>query len=86
MKTKINDGHYLELTDRLHIFTCNFEDYICNHPLIKENKDIKKVTDEVTMLLADLYQMATQKMYNNNETEQSPISQIVFRRHKKSKN
>jgi len=31
---EINDGHYLELVDRLHVIGCMFEDHVLSHPLI----------------------------------------------------
>ena len=38
MKNKINDGHYLELMDRLHVQTCMIDDHLVSHPLTKKNK------------------------------------------------
>lgn len=39
MENKINDGHYLELMDRLHIVMSNIDDHILNHPLTEANED-----------------------------------------------
>lgn len=80
-KDKINNGHYLELTDRVHVISCIFEDHIYNHPLAEEDKEIRKVTDKIIGLLGKLYQISGTKMYKNDE----PISKVVFRRHKNSK-
>jgi hypothetical protein len=54
---KINDGHYLELMDRLHVASCTIDDHILNHPLCEENKDIQNKIDEALSLLMEAYQM-----------------------------
>ena len=41
MKNKINDGHYLELMDRLHVQTCMIDDHLVSHPLTKKIKKAK---------------------------------------------
>lgn len=83
---KINKGHYLELTDRVHVISCNFEDHIYEHPLAKKNKEIKKITSKILNLLGELYQITGTKMFNKDEKHESPIHKVVFGRHKKSKN
>ena len=32
---EINDGHYIELTDRCHVMASMFYDHVCEHPLAK---------------------------------------------------
>lgn len=59
---EINDGHYLELMDRLHIVSCTIDDHILNHPLSEEHKDIQNKIDEALSLLMDAYQMVGNKM------------------------
>ena len=59
---EINDGHYLELMDRLHIVSCTIDDHILNHPLSEEYKDIQNKIDEALSLLMDAYQMVGNKM------------------------
>ena len=56
-KIEINDGHYLELMDRLHVVSCTIDDHILNHPLCKSNKDIQNKIDEALSLLMEAYQM-----------------------------
>jgi hypothetical protein len=56
-KIEINDGHYLELMDRLHIVSCTIDDHILNHPLCETNKDIQNKIDEALSLLMEAYQM-----------------------------
>ena len=41
-KNKINDGHYLELMDRLHVLMSNLDTHIASHPLTENEPDIKK--------------------------------------------
>ena len=38
---EINDGHYLELMDRIHILSCTLDDHILNHPISLQNSDVK---------------------------------------------
>ena len=62
MENKINDGHYLELMDRLHIISCTIDDHILNHPLAEANKDVQIKIDEALSLLMDAYQMIGNKI------------------------
>ena len=84
-KNKINDGHYLELLDRLHVQSCMIEDYLVNHPLTKKIKKVKKLVDEAGWALAEAYQIVGQKSYEYEE-QKNPIEKVVFGRHKKPKN
>ena len=61
---EINDGHYLELMDRLHIVNCTIDEHILNHPLAEVNKDIQIKIDEALSLLMDAYQMIGNKIPN----------------------
>ena len=63
MKNKINDGHYLELMDRLHAQTCMIEDHLVSHPLTKKIKKAKKLIDDAVMSLAEAYQIVGNKSY-----------------------
>ena len=63
MKNKINDGHYLELIDRLHVQTCMIEDHLVSHPLTKKIKKAKKLIDDAVMSLAEAYQIVGNKSY-----------------------
>jgi hypothetical protein len=59
---EINDGHYLELMDRLHIISCTIDEHILTHPLTEVNKDIHLKIDEALSLLMDAYQMVGNKI------------------------
>lgn len=53
---EINDGHYLELMDRLHIACSMINDHILNHPLSEVNPDIQTKIENALELLYDAYQ------------------------------
>jgi hypothetical protein len=59
---EINDGHYLELMDRLHIVMSNIDEHILNHPLTEVNEDVKSKIDESLTLLFEAYQMVGNKI------------------------
>jgi hypothetical protein len=62
MENEINDGHYLELMDRLHIVMSNIDDHILNHPLTDINEDVKSKIDESLTLLFEAYQLIGNKI------------------------
>jgi len=62
MENEINDGHYLELMDRLHIVMSTIDDHILSHPLSNVNKDIQETIDEALSLLFKAYQMVGNKI------------------------
>lgn len=83
-KIEINDGHYLELMDRLSIFACNLEDHIYNHPLTSEIKQVQKLIDKAGNALADAYQLVGEESYKKNVKNETN-KEVVSRRRKKSK-
>lgn len=64
---EINDGHYIELTDRCHVMASMFYDHVCEHPLAIEDKEIKQLTDKISELHYELYQLVASKMFDKNE-------------------
>ena len=84
MKNKINDGHYLELMDRLYVQTAMVGDHLANHPLTKKIKKVRKLIDEAGMALAEAYQIVGHESYKNDRKNE-PIKKVVLRRRKKSK-
>jgi hypothetical protein len=80
---KINDGHYLELMDRLYIEICTVEDHLLCHPLTKKNKKVKKLIDKVGMCLAEAYQIVGDESFKNDE--KNGIQKIILRRRKNPK-
>jgi len=84
MKNKINDGHYLELMDRLHVLMCTLNDHCLNHPLSKKDKDIKFKIEYALGQLWDAYQEVGNKSFKNENDKR--IHKVILRRHKNSKN
>jgi hypothetical protein len=79
---KINDGHYLELLDRLHVIMCNIEEHCIKHPVSKKNKDIRFQFEYALGQLWDAYQQVGGLEDDKNK---NPIEKVILRRHKKSK-
>ena len=81
---KINDGHYLELLDRLHVQTCMIESHLVDHPLTKRLKKVKKLINSAQWALFEAYQVVGEKDYER-EQKNNPIAKVVLGRRKKSK-
>ena len=79
---KINDGHYLELLDRLHVIMCNIEEHCIKHPVSKKNKDIRFQLEYALGQLWDAYQQVGGLEDDKNK---NPIEKVILRRHKKSR-
>jgi hypothetical protein len=84
MKNKINDGHYLELMDRLYVLTSMVDDHLAKHPLTNKLKKVRKLVDKAGMALAEAYIIVGSESYKN-EKRNEPIEKVVLRRRKKSK-
>jgi hypothetical protein len=80
---KINDGHYLELMDRLYMGICAIEDHLLGHPLTKKNKKVKKLIDKAGMCLAEAYQIVGEESFKKEQ--KNGIQKIILRRRKNSK-
>lgn len=63
-KIEINDGHYLELMDRLHVVICTLNDHCLEHPLSESDSDIKFQIDYAIGQLWDAYQIVGNKSPN----------------------
>ena len=53
---EINDGHYVEMMDRLHTVTLIIEELLHNHPINEVHPEINELIDEATTKLAQAYQ------------------------------
>ena len=53
----INDGHYLELMDRLHIINCTLEDHLLDHPVTTKYSEVKELIEEAQSKLLTAYQI-----------------------------
>ena len=56
MENKINQGHYLELMDRLHVVMCTLDDHCIKHPLTKTEKEIRNLLYTAIDNIYDAYQ------------------------------
>lgn len=66
-KNSINEGHFLELMDRLHVINCTIDDHILNHPLTEHYKEIQDKIGDALELLFETYQMVGNESYEYNE-------------------
>jgi hypothetical protein len=81
---KINDGHYIELMDRLHVLMCTLDEHCVKHPVSKKNKDIKFKLEYALGQLWDAYQEVGNQSLKKEKNENG-IQKVIFRRHKNSK-
>ena len=61
-KQRINNGHWLEATDRVAVTQNNIEDNLRSHPAIASKKKYIKLVDKAQEVLAELYQQLGQKL------------------------
>lgn len=54
---EINDGHYLELMDRLHIINCTIDDHLLDHPITSTYSEVKELIEEAQANLLQAYQI-----------------------------
>lgn len=54
---EINEGHYLELLDRLHVICCVINDHILDHPVTNTDIRIKQLVIKSLEELSDAYQI-----------------------------
>ena len=54
---EINDGHYLEVMDRLHIVMENLDNHLLQHPLVEQNPKVGKLIDKSIGDLFKAYQL-----------------------------
>jgi len=62
LENLINEGHYHEIADRLHVIITNIDTHIIQHPVSKINKKIYSKVDSAVSLLCEAYQEAGQKL------------------------
>jgi hypothetical protein len=58
---KINDGHYLELMDRIHVVMCTINDHCLEHPLTQSESEIETKINDAISLLYEAYQLVGNK-------------------------
>ena len=84
MKNKINEGHYLELMDRLYVKMSEIQDHLRYHPLTPKIKKVKKLINQSGLFLAEAYQIVGEELNKKQEKNES-IKKVIFRRHKNTK-
>ena len=57
-KPKLNDGHYLEITDRLHVVSSIIDTHLLQHPVCKLEREVTEKVDAALSLLYEAYQIA----------------------------
>jgi len=67
LKNKPNQGHYLELIDRLHVIMCNLDEHCIKHPVSEKNKEIKFKLEYALGQLWDAYQEVGKLDYEENK-------------------
>jgi len=55
--TEINEGHYLELMDRIHVLACTLDDHILNHPLTEVLSEVQQQLSIALDSLMEAYQI-----------------------------
>jgi hypothetical protein len=83
-KNKINEGHYLELMDRLYLQTCVIEDHLSRHPLTNKIKKVQNLINDSGMALAEAYQIVGHEHFKY-EKRKERTKKNISRRHKKPK-
>ena len=61
--SNLDEFHYHEMLDRLHLMVCNIQDFLADHPVAIKHKRLGKKIDKAGMLLAEAYQMVGSMEY-----------------------
>ncbi len=61
-KVEINEGHYLELLDRLHIVMSNLNDHCLEHPVSQADEEIRFKIEYAIGQVWDAYQIVGSKI------------------------
>lgn len=64
-KSEINEGHYLELLDRLHVLAENLHTHCLQHPLAEYDTDIYKAIETAIDATYEAYQIVGSKEFEN---------------------
>ena len=55
---KLNDGHYLEIMDRLHCQMSNIEDHLLDHPVSQKYDELREHIIRAIVNLIQAYQIS----------------------------
>ena len=56
-KVEINDGHYHEMMDRLHVQMETLDEHLLKHPIGQQHKGVNKLLIEAIVTLLQAYQL-----------------------------
>ena len=62
---EINDGHYLEMMDRLHIQMEVLSDHLVDHPIAEKHKEVKRLIIKAMVTLVQAYQITGGLAHDN---------------------
>ena len=82
-KNKLNDAHYLEAMDRLHVIVDMMDRHLMDHPVIHRNKELEKLINFSIINLLECYQRVGALSFENETRKKN--KKVVFGRCKKSK-
>ena len=68
-KSEINEGHYLELLDRLYVLTENLHSHCLQHPLAEYDEEIYNSIEIALEATYDAYQLVGSKEFEKDENE-----------------
>jgi hypothetical protein len=60
----VNEGHYIELIDRVHVIASNIEEHLINHRLTADVKQLTEYFESAQQSLLDAYQLIGNIMPN----------------------
>ena len=66
-KPKLDEYHYHEITDRIHIVMNMIDNALIQHPVLKLDKEPSKLVEEAQTLLAQAYQMVGETRFKIHE-------------------
>lgn len=56
MKPELDEFHYHEILDRIHVVNCIIDSHLHQHPVAKLEKEISELIEEAQMKLMEAYQ------------------------------
>lgn len=68
-ENEINDGHYLEVMDRLYVVMSTLNDHLSEHPLVKQEEEIYNLVESAISNLWEAYQLVGGKINDKPNIE-----------------
>lgn len=65
----LNDGHFFEVMDRLHVAISTVDEHIMQHPVCKVDKELGKEVELAIIHLHNAYQIAGKLNFNRHEKQ-----------------